>query len=161
MSETKKEPHPGGRPTKYQPIFCEWLIDHMSMGHSFESFPAYAAKRIPRDEWFSRSSCYEWADNEPEFSDAKKIAHDLRLCAVEQTHLGIIKGERQGNIVGSIHLLKSIENGLYGDKQPLNSHVHISANNEVELSKLSSALKTSIAKSLYDKDVNDGVESDD
>lgn len=37
--ETKSEKkHPGGRPHKYKPEYCQMLIDHMAKGYSFESF---------------------------------------------------------------------------------------------------------------------------
>lgn len=146
--EEIKEPKPEGRPSKYKPIFCEWIIEHMSRGNSFETFPAFAAKRIPREEWFSRSSCYQWVDDHKEFSDAKNIAFDMRLLEIENLELGIAKGERAGNIVATIHLIKSIAYDLYGEKQATNSHIHINAGNEVDTTKLPVEVQTALARAI-------------
>ena len=54
-----------GRPTKYKPEYCEKLIEHMSQGLSFESFAGEVN--------VSRSTIYLWADEHPDFSDAKSI----------------------------------------------------------------------------------------
>lgn len=56
----------GGRPTKYEPRFCEELIDHMALGYSFESFAAIAK--------CDRSILYDWEKAHPEFKSAKEQA---------------------------------------------------------------------------------------
>lgn len=61
----KAEKHPGGRPTTYDPIYCEMLVKHMEDGFSFESFGKIAK--------CARSTLYEWEKNFEEFSDAKKL----------------------------------------------------------------------------------------
>lgn len=57
---------PVGRPSKYQPQFCEMLIQHMSEGLSFETFASVI--KVDRD------TIYEWCNKHPDFSDAKKTA---------------------------------------------------------------------------------------
>jgi hypothetical protein len=61
----------GGRPTDYDPKYCQELIDHMKGGLSFESFAALAD--------VNRDTLYEWVKVHPEFSDAKKRGTDLNL----------------------------------------------------------------------------------
>lgn len=53
-----------GRPTKYHKKFCEQLVDHMKKGLSFESFAA--------DCECHKETLYEWVNQHPEFSEAKK-----------------------------------------------------------------------------------------
>lgn len=62
---------PGGRPTKYDPKYCQELIEHMKEGYSYESF----AGRLG----VARSTLYEWEKHHPEFSDTKKTAIELSL----------------------------------------------------------------------------------
>lgn len=56
--------HPGGRPSKYDPKFCQMLIDHGKEGKSFESF----AGKIG----ITKDTLYNWFEDHKEFSDAKK-----------------------------------------------------------------------------------------
>lgn len=55
-----------GRPSKYQPSYCDLVIEHMSEGASLTSFAA--------DIGVARSSINEWMAANPEFSEAVKIA---------------------------------------------------------------------------------------
>jgi hypothetical protein len=56
----------GGRPTKYDPAFCEHVISHMSEGASITSFAGEIG--------VARSTINEWMEHHPEFSEAIKIA---------------------------------------------------------------------------------------
>lgn len=82
----KKDTNPRGRgnPTKYRPEFCEQLVEHMSKGHSFESF----ASTIN----VNRDSLYEWVKNHTDFSDAKKRAVDKNLEFMEGLGLQAMQG---------------------------------------------------------------------
>lgn len=73
---------PGGRPTLYQPEFCEMLVDHMDQGYSFESFAA--------DVDVDRDTLYEWAKVHPQFSDAKKRGFAKSLKFLEKAGLDSI-----------------------------------------------------------------------
>lgn len=68
-----------GRPSKYDPKFCDLLIKHMEEGLSFESFAAVAE--------VNRDTLYQWEKAHPEFSDAAKRARDAALLFWEK--LGI------------------------------------------------------------------------
>ena len=63
MVETKR---PEGRPSKYDPAYCDAIIDHMAEGWSAASFAA--SIRV------SRSVLNAWADQHPEFLQALQIA---------------------------------------------------------------------------------------
>lgn len=53
-----------GRPTKYEPKYCEMLVQHMAEGASMTSFAAEID--------VARSTLNEWAAQFPEFSEAIK-----------------------------------------------------------------------------------------
>lgn len=53
----------GGRPTVYDPKYCQMLIEHMAQGYSFESFGGLTGH--------SKQTLYEWAAKFEEFGDAK------------------------------------------------------------------------------------------
>lgn len=53
---------PGGRPTDYDPAFCEKVVEWGALGKSI----AWMAAELD----VSRQSIYEWASVHPEFSDA-------------------------------------------------------------------------------------------
>lgn len=66
-SEPKRDPRPGeGRPTKYDPAYCEAVIEHMEGGASLTSFAASIS--------VARSSINEWMGAHPEFSEAVNVA---------------------------------------------------------------------------------------
>lgn len=54
--------NPVGRPSEYNPDYCQQVIKHMSTGLSFESF---AGKLL-----ISKQTLYRWRKEYPEFSDA-------------------------------------------------------------------------------------------
>jgi hypothetical protein len=55
-----------GRPTDYNPKYCDEIVEFMSQGKSITAFAASLS--------VARSTIYEWASKHPEFSDAKRIA---------------------------------------------------------------------------------------
>lgn len=55
-----------GRPSKYDPAFCEALIDHMNEGASIASFAAEIG--------VARSTINQWAEDHEDFSEALKVA---------------------------------------------------------------------------------------
>ena len=72
----------GGAPSKYNPSYCQELIDHMSTGYSFESF----AGKIGVD----RDTIYEWRKVHPAFSDAFRCGQSKMLYKDETTlNMGI------------------------------------------------------------------------
>lgn len=61
---------PAGRPTDYDPAYCQLVIEHGARGMSFETFgPSVGVHR---------STLYAWCDKHPEFQDARKQCQDAR-----------------------------------------------------------------------------------
>lgn len=63
MSGPRK--HPGGRPSTYDPAYCDAIIDYMAEGYSVTAFAG--SVRV------SRQTIYNWADEHPEFFDALEV----------------------------------------------------------------------------------------
>ena len=102
---------PGGRPTKYDPKYCEELIEHMNEGYSFESF----AGRIG----VTRSTIYEWAKVNEQFSDAKSIAVAKSLMKWEGLGLSLANGDAKGSAPAWIFSMKNRFPDLYSDKREI------------------------------------------
>ncbi len=62
---------PGGRPTKYDPAYCEAVVAHMRDGASVASFAAEID--------VARSTINQWAEDYPEFSEA--LSRGKAACA--------------------------------------------------------------------------------
>lgn len=60
------EKRPVGRPSKYNPAYCEAIVEHMATGKSATSFAA--SVRV------SRATINVWADEYPEFLEALGVA---------------------------------------------------------------------------------------
>ena len=65
-----------GRPTLYDPAYCEALVRHMDTGMSIASFAAEID--------VARSTINEWADKHPEFSEALSRAKAKAAAAWER-----------------------------------------------------------------------------
>lgn len=66
------EPNTGGRPTKYEPRFCDEMIEHCAGGASLTSFAAQIG--------VARKTLFNWAEQNAEFADALEVAK-ARACA--------------------------------------------------------------------------------
>lgn len=77
MGKSKKEKHPGGRPTKYKPEFCKDFVEHLAQGLSVECFTATLYEKYGDDTPSSKDTIYEWVKLYPEFSDAKRRGESL------------------------------------------------------------------------------------
>lgn len=90
---------PAGRPTKYDPDYCDMVIDHMRDGASLTSFAGSIM--------VARSTINEWIDNHPEFSEAVKIGKALCASWWENVNRGLATGG-QGNATSCIFGLKNM-----------------------------------------------------
>ena len=108
MSDPKAK-GPGGRPTKYDPEFCERVIDLMEQG--------YSATAVAGKMRVARSTLYKWAEDNPEFSDALNIG---RACAQAwwEDRLRGVAEKNEGNASAAIFGLKNrgTEDWLEADK---------------------------------------------
>lgn len=101
----------GGRPTKYDPAYCDMIVEHMTDGASMTSFAAMID--------VSRSTINEWGKNYPEFSEAIKRAK--AKCAAWWEGLareGAMGGEVNPTLI--IFGLKNMSPEEWKDKQEIN-----------------------------------------
>lgn len=63
-TKPKPPPRPEGRPSLYDPKYCEMLLTHLDAGLSFDAFGGLIG--------VTRQTLYNWAEVHPEFFDAKK-----------------------------------------------------------------------------------------
>lgn len=75
-----------GRPTKYDPAYCQAVIEHMKEGASLTSFAAEIG--------VARSTINEWIDHHWEFSEAAK--RGKAQCAAWWEKMGRDKAENGG-----------------------------------------------------------------
>ncbi len=61
-----------GRPSEYRPEYCQALVDHLSEGLSFDSFPATLIERFGRGAFVRKSTLYNWLKEHRDFLDAKE-----------------------------------------------------------------------------------------
>lgn len=75
MSDEDRPKHPGGRPTKYDPVYCDMVGPFMAQGYSLTAF----AGEID----VSRSTIELWTKEHPEFSGAVSRAKAKTLLSWE------------------------------------------------------------------------------
>jgi len=107
-----------GRPTLYEPEYCQQLIDYMATGMSFESFAATLG--------VCRETLYDWKKRHPEFLHAHKIGIDRNLQFWERLGTKMATGESKGNTVAWIFNIKNRhgwtdknEVSLHGENIPI------------------------------------------
>lgn len=89
-----------GRPTKYDPIYCDQMIEFMSKGYSYTAFAGHIGVNV--------DTLQEWSRNHRDFSVAKSIAE----AACEKTLIsighGLITGRLRGNATPWVFMMKNI-----------------------------------------------------
>ena len=102
----------GGRPSKYDPEYCEQAIAFMSQGYSITAFAGSIQ--------VSRQTVYQWAEDHPEFSDALNVARSASALWWEN-RLRDVAEKNEGNATAAIFGLKNRAADEWRDKQ---SHEH-------------------------------------
>jgi hypothetical protein len=88
----------GGRPSSYDPKYCDELIEHCTGGLSFESFAGAIGVCF--------KTLYNWADKHPEFLQAQKIGEAKAMLFWEKANRQCaVKGV--GNVTANIFALKN------------------------------------------------------
>lgn len=87
-----------GRPSSYDPAFCDALEDHFAQGFSYESFAGVVG--------VSKQTLYNWEQSHPEFLDAKK-AHEAKSQLVWERRLNSFATTGEGNATAIIFGLKN------------------------------------------------------
>ena len=99
---------PGGRPTKYDPEYCEQAIAFMSQGYSITAFAGSIQ--------VSRQTVYQWAEDHIEFSDALNVARSASALWWEN-RLRDVAEKNEGNATAAIFGLKNRAADEWRDKQ--------------------------------------------
>lgn len=116
MATSAKKPRPsrkgvGGRPTKYDPRFCDMLLEDMKQGFSITAFAGSIG--------VARSTINEWAEAHPEFSEALDTGKAVRLRFWEQTAINVAAKGTGGPGAASVITfgLKNMGGDEWKDKQ--------------------------------------------
>lgn len=106
---------PAGRPTTYDPKYCDEAIDFLAQGFSVTAFAGSIS--------VSRSTVYKWAEEHPEFSDALKTGQAKSALWWEMTHRQVAT-TGEGNASATIFGLKNRAADDWRDKR---DHDHTSS----------------------------------
>lgn len=87
-----------GRPSDYDPAFCEQVIPFLADGYSIAAFAGEIG--------VARSTVYKWQDEHPEFSDAVKSGQAKAILWWEKANRSLALGG-QGNATSIIFGLKN------------------------------------------------------
>lgn len=88
----------GGRPSKYEAVHCEQVIECLAQGHSVTAFAGEIG--------VARSTVFKWADEHPEFSDALKTGQARATAFWEKILIGVAR-DGKGNATAAIFGLKN------------------------------------------------------
>lgn len=98
---------PAGRPSKYDPAYCEQIIAFCEDGSSLSSFAASIN--------VARSTLNEWMEHDPEFSEAVKAAKAKVAAWYDKTGRKIAENGG-GNATLCIFGLKNFDGEDFRDK---------------------------------------------
>ena len=90
---------PAGRPTKYRPEYCEMIIEHMAEGLSKEAFAGVIGVH--------KETIYNWAEANPEFSDAIKTGEVKSRLFWEKLGMAGASGSDEFNATAWIFNMKN------------------------------------------------------
>lgn len=97
---------PAGRPSTYDPAYCEIVLDKMGEGFSKTAVAGFIG--------IARSTLHEWCDTFPEFSDAVKRGEALRTAKLESDLLTATEGPK---VTSRIFALKNAAPDEWRDKR--------------------------------------------
>lgn len=110
-----------GRPTKFEPRFCEMLLDHMREGKSFETF----GPKIGVES----KTLYNWCDSHPSFLQAKNRAFDLCRAWWEDKSQELLSNTAQGERLNAPVWIFNMKNRFgWTDKTEETGHKTINVN---------------------------------
>lgn len=127
--------HPGGRPTKYNPDYCQRAIDLLKEGADIAEL-AYEFDVV-------QSTIYEWAKNNKEFSEAIKIGRDVAEGWWKKTGRTNIYNKEFNTALWYINM-----KNRYGwaDKKEISQDVNVTSKEAKEIQEARQAYKESFKK---------------
>lgn len=109
-AKPKPDTRPVGRPTKYEPRFCDMLVRDMKAGYSLTAFAGLIG--------VNKGTLNAWADVHPEFSDAVSRGKAARLRNWEAVALKMrVQGGGPGGATVTIFGLKNMGGDEWSDTQ--------------------------------------------
>jgi hypothetical protein len=90
--------HPGGRPSTYEPRFCQMVVDFMAKGFSLTAF-AGSIKA-------GKQTVYGWISEYPDFAEAVEQARAARVKALENK---MLRADKMCQTSASIFALKNAD----------------------------------------------------
>ena len=107
MSEELAAKHPGGRPTDYDPSYCDSAETFLAEGYSVAALAGFLG--------VAKSTVYEWIDRYPEFSDSVKIGQAGAVYWWERANRYLAK-TGEGNATACVFGLKNRASDEWRDK---------------------------------------------
>jgi hypothetical protein len=96
----------GGRPTKYDPAYCDQVVEFMGEGYSLTAFAGEIS--------VSRATINNWMDEHPEFLEATRVGQAKRTKCLEQ---GLLETESGARVSARTLALKNSAPDEWRDKQ--------------------------------------------
>jgi len=115
-------PRPVGRPSKYEPRFCQAVVDMMGQGFSKTAFAGSIG--------VSRDTLMNWCREHEEFFSAVKRGETARLQFLEQKLLDGIG--TSSNATREIFALKNAAPDEWRDRQEISSDVRVTHEDRVK-----------------------------
>jgi transposase len=108
--------HPGGRPTKYDPAFCDRVEKEMAKGFSLTAFAGLIG--------VSRATINNWMAENPEFLEAVSRAKALRLVHWEKAAMKVaMSGGGPGTATVIVFGLKNMGSDDWSDTSKVEAKV--------------------------------------
>ncbi len=102
---------PLGRPSKYDPSYCDKLIEHMTGGLSFESFGGVVG--------VNRDTLYAWSKEHPDFKESKALATQAGRLFWERLGVDGVWNEPQRKTLNATVWIFNMKNRFgWRDKAP-------------------------------------------
>lgn len=108
------EKNKGGAPTKYDPKFCDMLIEHRSAGLGYQSFAGVIGVCI--------QTLNNWSEKHEEFLAAKNRAYPKSLLFWEKKGIAGVNGEiKDFKAAPFIFMMKNMFKEQYGESEATGS----------------------------------------
>ena len=105
---TPNEPRSAGRPTKYDPDYCEQVLEVMGTGLSLTAFAGVVG--------VARSTINEWLLAHPDFAAAVRVGQAKRVYYLERS---MLDGDIGARITSRIFALKNADPEEWRDRREL------------------------------------------
>ena len=116
MMQTAMEKKVWGRPSKYDPKYCDMIVDFMRKGKSLVGFAGTIGVHV--------DTLYEWEKVHADFSEAIKQARALcQLWWEDQGQVGLFMGKEDGSFSQSAWIFNMKARFGYRDKQEVDLNV--------------------------------------